>query len=279
MTKAYLGIDVHKRHCVFTEIDLKGNVLRRGRFDNSIKGVSDFISSLSPRVELVLEPVLNYLWLLDQIGPYVGSVHVATPHKVRIIAESKSKTDRYDSHMLAELLRTNFLPESWVPPYQIRILRGVVRQRYHLVKTMIMNKNRIRHLLFWHGIDLRVFDVSSPKACCEIERLCFCETIKKSIRQCLDVISSLKRSISEIDRQLLEMIRGIESVELLQTIPGIGSVRSATIYAEIGDINRFRSSKALANYSGLIPSVRASGDSIRVGGITKLGSRPLRYAT
>ena len=246
MIKAYLGIDVHKRHCVFTEIDLKGNVLRRGRFDNSIEGVSDFISSLSPRVELVLEPVLNYLWLLDQIGPYVGSVHVATPHKVRIIAESKSKTDKYDSHMLAELLRTNFLPESWVPPYQIRILRGVVRQRYHLVKTMIMNKNRIRHLLFWHGIDLRVFDVSSPKACCEIERLCFCETTKKSIRQCLDVILSLKRSISEIDRQLLEMMRGIESVELLQTIPGIGSVRSATIYAKIGDINRFRSSKALA---------------------------------
>jgi len=34
----------------------------------------------------------------------------------------------------------------------------------------------------------------------------------------------------------------------------------------------------LANYSGLIPSVRASGDSARVGGITKLGSRPLRYA-
>jgi len=48
--------------------------------------------------------------------------------------------------------------------------------------------------------------------------------------------------------------------------------------AEIGDINRFKSSKALANYSGLIPSVRASGDSVRVGGITKLGSRPLRHA-
>jgi transposase len=148
MSKTYLGVDVHKRHCVFTEIDLNGKVLRRGRFENSFEGVSDFISSLSPRVELVLEPVLNYLWLLDHIEPYVGSVHVATPHKVRIIAESKSKTDKYDSQMLAELLRTNFLPESWAPPYEIRILRGVVRQRYHLSKTMIMNKNRIRHLLF-----------------------------------------------------------------------------------------------------------------------------------
>lgn len=118
MSKTYLGIDVPKRHCVFTEIDLGGAVLRRGRFENSFEGVSDFIRSLSPRVELVLEPVLNYLWLLDQIEPYVGSVHVATPHKVRIIAESKSKTDKYDSQMLAELLRINFLPESWAPPYE-----------------------------------------------------------------------------------------------------------------------------------------------------------------
>lgn len=278
MSKTYLGVDVHKRHCVFTEIDLKGNVLRRGRFENSFEGVSDFISSLSPRVELVLEPVLNYLWLLDHIEPYVGSVHVATPHKVRIIAESKSKTDKYDSQMLAELLRTNFLPESWAPPYEIRILRGVVRQRYHLSKTMIMNKNRIRHLLFWHGIDLQVFDVSSAKARKQIDRLCSCEITKKSIEQCLDVITSLKSSIAEIDRQLLEMSRGIKSVELLQTIPGIGSVRSATIYAEIGDVNRFKSPKALASYTGLIPSVRASGESVRVGGITKLGSRPLRHA-
>jgi transposase len=125
---------------------------------------------------------------------------------------------------------------------------------------------------------LQVFDVSSPKARNQIDRLCSCETTKKSIEQCLDVITSLKSSIAEIDRQLLELSRGIKSVELLQTIPGIGSVRSATIYAEIGDVNRFKSSKALASYTGLIPSVRASGESVRVGGITKLGSRPLRHA-
>lgn len=53
---------------------------------------------------------------LDRDSNPLVSIHVATPFKVRVIAESKSKTDRYDSRMLAELLRTNFLPESWVPP-------------------------------------------------------------------------------------------------------------------------------------------------------------------
>jgi transposase len=222
--------------------------------------------------------VLNYLWLLDHLEPYVGSVHVATPHKVRIIAESKSKTDRYDSRVLAELLRTDFLPESWIPPCQIRILRSMVRQRFHLVKMMVMNKNRIRHLLFWHGINLSVFDISSPKARAEINRLCFCEETRRSIEQCQWIINSLKEAIKDLDKQLSKRSSDIEEVELLRTIPGIGPIRAATIYAEIGDINRFKSSKGLANYTGLIPSVRASGDTVRSGGITKMGSGPLRYA-
>lgn len=278
MSKTYVGIDVHKRSCVFTEIDSRGNLVRRGRFDNSFESVSEFSCSLSARVQLVLEPVLNYLWLLDHLEPYVGSVHVATPHKVRIIAESKSKTDRYDSRILAELLRTDFLPESWIPPYEIRILRSMVRQRFHLVKMMVMNKNRIRHLLFWHGINLSVFDISSPKALAQIKRLCFCKETRRSIDQCQKIISGLKVTIKDLDKQLSKRSSGIEAVELLRTIPGVGSIRAATIYAEIGDISRFKSSKGLANYTGLIPSVRASGDRVRTGGITKVGSGPLRHA-
>ena len=120
MKESYLGIDFHKKWCVFAEIDSTGKLLRQGRFGNTFEEVSTFASSLTQRVQVVLEPVLSYLWLLDQLEPYAGSVHVATPHKVRVIAESKSKTDRYDARMLAELLRTNFLPESWVPPAEIR---------------------------------------------------------------------------------------------------------------------------------------------------------------
>jgi transposase len=278
MSNTYLGVDVHKRSCVFTAIDSEGNLLKQGRFNNNLQGVIEFASTLSPKVQLVLEPVLNYLWLLDHIEPQVGSVHVATPHKIRIIAESKSKTDRYDSRMLAELLRTNFLPESWIPPYHIRDIRNISRQRSHLVKTMVMNKNRIRHLLFLHGTNLSVFDISSLKARREIRRLCLSDNILKAIDQCLEIISVLKKSIAELERELDEKSRGIEDIALLKTIPGIGPIRSATIYAEIGDIHRFRSAKALASYTGLTPTIRASGEKIHSGQITHLGSRPLRQA-
>ena len=168
MSEVYLGIDVHKKRCVYTALDIAGNVIGSGGFGNNPGEVCDFAAGISPHTNLVLEPVLNYLWLWDQFEPYAGSVHVAVPYKVRVIAESKCKTDKYDSRILAELLRTNFLPESWIPPRELRSLRTIVRQRYHLVKMSVSLKNRIRYLLFAHGIDLRVSDISSVRTRREI---------------------------------------------------------------------------------------------------------------
>ena len=42
MKKSYLGIDVHKTFCVYTQIDADGNLIKRGRFGNKIEEVSDF---------------------------------------------------------------------------------------------------------------------------------------------------------------------------------------------------------------------------------------------
>lgn len=278
MSSSYLGIDIHKKRCVYIEIDSVGKIIRQGQFGNTFEEVSTFASSLTTTVHIVLEPVLNYLWLLDQCEPYAGSIHVATPFKVRVIAESKAKTDRYDARMLAELLRVNFLPESWVPPAEIRWLRGLIRQRYHLVKTIVMNKNRIRHVLFQYGISLAVFNIASPKARQAIGGLCLPEVAKQTIDQCLKVIAVLDDLVLELNKRIETGIKGNPTIELLQTIPGIGHIRSATIYAEVGDISRFHSSKALASYTGLVPIVRSSGESVWTGGITRLGSRPLRHA-
>lgn len=278
MLKSYLGIDVHKFRCVYTELNTRGKIIRRGGFGNNLEEVSDFCSTLTGTENVVLEPVLNYLWLLDHLEPYVSSVHVATPHKVRIIAESKCKTDRYDSRMLAELLRINFLPESWIPPVELRSLRNIIRQRHRLVKTVVMYKNYIRHLLFLHGIHMKVSNIASVKARREIKRLYLPETTRQSVEQCLQVIGNLAKMIDILDEEIKLRSSDNDIVELLRSIPGIGPLWAATIYGEVGDINRFKGAKAFASYTGLVPSVRSSGESSHYGGITHQGSRMLRTA-
>ena len=139
-------------------------------------------------------------------------------------------------------------------------------------------KNRARYLLFLNGSDIKAKDISSDKAKNEIRRLCLPDTTRQSVNQCLKMIEGLDKEITLLEKQLEESCEGIEDVNLLMTIPGIGILRAAIIYAETGDINRFKSRKAFASYTGLVPTVRASGESTYTGGITKTGSKPLRYA-
>ena len=54
-------------------------------------------------------------------------VKLANPSKVKIIAESQIKTDKVDALALAQLLRTNFLPESYLAPKEQREARDLLR--------------------------------------------------------------------------------------------------------------------------------------------------------
>ena len=62
------------------------------------------------------------------------------------------------------------------------------------------------------------------------------------------------------------------------SIPGVGYYLALLIKAEIGDVNRFVSGDHLCSYAGIVPSTHSSGGVTRHGGITREGSRWLRWA-
>ena len=63
------------------------------------------------------------------------------------------------------------------------------------------------------------------------------------------------------------------------TVPGVNVICAASFLAAIGDVRRFRSSRALVAYLGLDPRVRQSGtEPARCGRISKRGSASARWA-
>jgi transposase len=66
--------------------------------------------------------------------------------------------------------------------------------------------------------------------------------------------------------------------EILRTAPGVGEVVSEVVLAELGSADRFTSLKDATAYAGLVPGRRESDGKGKDLGITKKGSRLLRWA-
>ena len=97
------------------------------------------------------------------------------------------------------------------------------------------------------------------------------------LKQLIDRMNFLDKQIEALDCQILEYYEKFDCY--LHTIPGIGMIAAATILAEIGDINRFKSSSALVAFACIDPTVRQSGEfSNTHNHMSKRGSPYLRHA-
>jgi len=198
------------------------------------------------------------------------NVKLAHPLKTKLIAESKKKTDKVDAKVLADLARTNFLPEAYLPPDDILELREIIRERVRLKKLSVSIKNRIHSILTKNGIK-----IDKPFTKDGREELRSLENVW--INRYLRILENIEDEIKEIDKEIKNICLMNDEISILLTIPGIGYFSALLIYAEVGDINRFPNSKKLCSYAGLVPTVRQSGNKIIRGRITKEGNKLLRW--
>jgi transposase len=123
-----IALDVHRDFC---EVAIKeeGAVRLAGRIRTSREQLELFANSLSPDDQVALEASSPALAVARILEPHVAGVVVANPRKLRVIAESKVKTDQVDARTLCELLDADFLPAVWSPDDGTRALRRRLARR------------------------------------------------------------------------------------------------------------------------------------------------------
>jgi transposase len=75
-----------------------------------------------------------------------------------------------------------------------------------------------------------------------------------------------------------ERIALTPSIQLLETLPGIGDILAIVIDREIASIDRFDTPGQLASYAGVVPTVHASGGKTRFGHMRKPSNQYLKWA-
>ena len=198
---------------------------------------------------------------------------VVHPTKVKPLMNARSKTDKNDALMLAELLRAGCLEGIYIPSPEIREMRDLTRHRESLVRKKGDAKREIIAAL-----DQRGLKVPSEF------RTNFTQKYKDWARSLNDFVINEKLDLLEL---LLTKIRNVEKiiedkygmdedVQLMRTVPGIGLVTAAVVKAEIGDVSRFSSAENLAAYVGVSPTTSQSGEKTW-GGPTRHGNNRVKH--
>jgi transposase len=270
MSACFCGLDVHEESTYATILDCDGKIVNQGRMVND--NVLQYLSKY--RVERIgLEASNQIVPLYRELKRRGYNVFVSHPKKTRYIAEARIKCDRVDSKAIAELLRLDALPPAYMPDEETSALREKIRRRAFLVRERVKLKVKVKSVLTVEGVKPpKNHGLFTEKG---VEWLHGLDL--EAVESYLRIIALLDDEIRQLSRQLRELAEDNEDVELLTTIPGIGYYTALLVKSEVGDLSRFCDGDRLCSYAGLVPSTHASGGSVRHGGITREGSRWLRW--
>lgn len=275
-----IGLDQHKHFSQVAVTDGQGNVIEEQKLPHDNKEIiARYFKPFKGNASIAMESTGGWTWMCDLLEHQGLEVHLSHPLKTRIICESKIKTDKIDAKMLAHLLRSNLLAESYIAPFEIRQERQKLRYRQNLIQVRTGLKNRIHSILEQLGITAPpITDLFGKEGLSWLKTLVLAEPYGTSLNGYLTLIEQINMLLVVIEKQIAQMIKATPAAALLDTIPGIGPLTAHLLLAEIGDIKRFPSAKKLCSYAGLVPSTHQSGETMYQGHITKQGNKYIRWA-
>jgi transposase len=229
-------------------------------------------------VQAALEACCGAADLADELVERAGwSVSLAHPGFVARMKQNPDKTDYSDARLLGDLTRVGYLPKVWLAPAELRELRRLVRYRQQKVNERRNVKLRIRAILRDHRIKI---DDARPWTKAWLAVLASLQQIGPDsewiLRQHLDSLARLAREIRDVEQRLEERVADDAVVKKLREQKGFGLVTAATMRAEIGRFDRFRTGKQLARFCGLTPRNCSSGNKQADAGLIQAGNPQLR---
>ncbi len=274
--KRYIGLDVHKQYLIALGVDDELNIVLPVRRVELTRLEAWMKKTLTQQDEIVLEMTTNTWQLYDELCEHAGKVIVVHPPHVALITRSQVMNDKIAASILARLLAKGLLVGIWVPPQEVRELRGLVAQRKKMTGLATQAKNRLHAVLQRHHLvppkgnpfyaSQQRWWLTLPLGALE----------KVNVQSDLDTLHFAEAQRIHLTSMMEEIASQQEQVTRLLQIPGFGVVTAVTVWAAIGDIQRFVDPQHLVGYAGLGTRVHDSGMSTRTGRITKAGRRDLR---
>lgn len=272
----YCGLDLGKKSSSFCILDKERKVIMEKKVKTRQACLELEFMCKSP-MRIVMEASGNAFWVADVLSSLGHDVIVVDPGRTKAIGSAAIKHDRLDAKVLAILCHANLLARVDRPSEKIRVKRMAIVARDSAVRCRTLLINAVRSLLSSEGV---LLEGGSPARFVTVVRKLpdsVSDELIAQVEPLVEQISSLTKTIQSYERKIRAYAQADETMQRLQTVPGIGPITAAAFVYAIRSPSRFESGRMVGAYLGLVPSLYSSGQTHRLGRITKRGNRTVRW--
>ena len=279
----FIGLDTHKEQTQvsYTLDHRTAEVNDLGRIQTTKTGFVKLARQLQSKYP---HATLHFVYEAGPCGYWIYRLLTSLGHCCFLVAPSlipkkpgdRVKTDKRDAQNLARLLKNNDLDPIYVPEPEDEAVRDLSRAREvamrdlndakHQLKSMFLRNNiRYNGSDSWSLKHLRwLTEIVLPHPCQQI-------VLQEMIQTISERMARLKRLDNELTHQVKQW-RYYPVVKAIQALRGVRLLIATGLITELGDLSRFDTPRKLMKYVGLTPSEHSSGNTRKLGSITKCGN-------
>lgn len=257
-------------------MDASGEVLEETEILTSRSGYTRYFKRQEPAL-VAFEVGTHSAWIEEVLRKCGHDVIVADPRKLALISKSNRKTDKHDAWTLARLAARS--PELLSPvtqrPPEMRKHLTLLRARFALVDERTALVNAVRGFVKPTGY--RIPSTISTHAFHRKALEYIPDELTRVLTPLLLVIEQLTRQIDHYEREVEKLCDEKYPVTgYLREVAGVGPITVLAFVLIIMNPKRFKKSRDVGAYLGLVPRTYQSGESSPELRITKSGNILLR---
>jgi transposase len=285
-TEKYVGLDVHKDTTVVAVADggRQGEVRLHGTISSDLRALEKTLKKIGGeevKLHVVYEAGPTGYGVYRRLQQLHIDCIVVAPSRIPQANGARQKNDRRDATMLARLHRAGELMAIHVPEDVDEAIRDLTRARADAVHDLCRAKQRLKSFLLRQGLHY------PGKASWSEEHQRYLRALKFPIPSLRSVLEEYLFAFDQIVQrvQRLEELLAVHvpqwrmypAVQALMCMRGFRLTAAAMLVAELGDIRRFSHPRHVMAFLGLVPKQNSTGQTMRMGAITKAGNPHARW--
>jgi transposase len=256
--------------------DSANGEIQLAQLDHRKDDVREFYSKLTGQVIVGIEAGGYSSWfeaMLEELGHTVWTGHAT---EIRRRANWRQKNDRRDAELILEIMLKGDFPRVHRHSRESVEALRMLRYRARLVKMRTMISNNLQAIAISSGL-LERSRMLSRAGQQRLKNARLTPAIKHQSDDLITLLVPLNERIARVEKWLNEQASIDDRVKLLMTHPGVGVLTALGVVHTLEPFNRFSRQRAVVAYVGLEPMERSSAERKRYIGISKAGSRLLRF--